>query len=175
MLTWLKGEFENTVIEGLLEGYILQSRYVVLEFLRNDNHADVYSAQEIRIPTTDVHLHIFLKKAEEHWRTYPDRKVRRMLKRDGFLTSFQWDGRRVVVTSATVPPELKFRLADDYYHEFPSLSGTRKEIPPVLEGRKELNDVLAEREDRRREKRASKQREKRRAKREKKRKTDSLN
>lgn len=108
-------------------GLILVGRWRVLHFLRNDNHADVYSVEDIhfqssrRHTTLQVEAHYFINQHSSNWKAAAKRKQKRLLKGDRWQANFRYDNRSMVilkVSANTDAFELRRCMSD-----FPALEG----------------------------------------------------
>ncbi|OCK74110.1 hypothetical protein K432DRAFT_447475 [Lepidopterella palustris CBS 459.81] len=141
--TWDKKIVTAATLERFIAiGTIFTSRWLswrVEKFLRNDNHADVYSVTDLGFSdpiveeliatrvhrllelknSVEVEAHVFFDNVEGNWRTYASRHMKR-LKNDGYtLDSLHWGGRRVLIRQVR-SKQTSFKLVNSET-EFPSL------------------------------------------------------
>ncbi|KAH6881408.1 hypothetical protein BKA58DRAFT_2034 [Alternaria rosae] len=110
-------------------GLLLVGRWRVLHFLRNDNHADVYSVEDIhfqssrRHTTVQMEAHYFINQHSSNWRTAAKRKQNRLLKSERCQANFRYNDRYMVILRVfpnTDAFELRRCISD-----FPALCGRK--------------------------------------------------
>ena len=118
----------------LVTGLLLFGRWRILQFLRNDSHADVYSVEDMhfrgsrRHTSAQLEAHYFMSQCSGNWRTAAKRKQNRLLRSERFQANFSYGDRCMVILKVNQMTEI-FDLRQRI-DEFPVLGG-RKE-PKLL-------------------------------------------
>jgi hypothetical protein len=190
-LTWGSVAIPRGQLDRFLPGgLILQSRWHVLSFLRNDSHVDVYAVTDIHEQleaSTELELHLFLAGNLGNSATYAKRKQERTYNSGRCLGRFWYGERRVLVVQIPRTQELyqmqmkdfpaltgnggksKWQIACAFRHSrLPTYASVLSspayslQSPPLHQRLKEEEDQRFERiKERAREKKSRKQRDKR--------------
>jgi hypothetical protein len=106
-------------------GLLFRSGWRINEFIRNDNHADVYSlnSKDLRDHGHDaessLEAHVFLDEYHGNSKNYASRKKSRMCRGGNFLDKFWHNGRHVFIIR--VSKEVISFMSRNYEEEFPGL------------------------------------------------------
>ncbi|KAF2035807.1 hypothetical protein EK21DRAFT_84213 [Setomelanomma holmii] len=141
-LTWK----DRTLIHGTVQldrflpsGLMFRSGWRIVDFCRNDNHADIYFLRADGARTEGepcLEAHVFLDEYHGNSETYAKRQKSRMRESGNCLDSFWYEGRHIFIMQ--VPKQMpQFRLKNTE-DEFPSLVHRRKCIAYVALQRRVL-------------------------------------
>jgi hypothetical protein len=122
-LTWDKGTLQDISTSCFLDAHaLLDHRYKIRAFVRNDNHADVYSisTDSGSDSSRSLEAHVFLCSIEGNWKTYAARKAKRMMKSEKYMDSFGLDHWRVIIMDVT-EEQSKDLKRGNYAQDFPPL------------------------------------------------------
>ncbi|KAF2649857.1 hypothetical protein K491DRAFT_783042 [Lophiostoma macrostomum CBS 122681] len=101
---------------------IIASHYKVVNFLRNDSHADVYDVIDVtsRNERELLEAHCFLVISERNWKTYASRKIKKMRRNRGFVNEV-FHKQICILIMKPHDKEIPNLRISDYEREFPSL------------------------------------------------------
>jgi len=106
-------------------GAFILADLVVIRFLRNDSHADVYLVQNPSDPLMFYHAHAFLIDRSGNWSTYSKRKMDRLQKSHGFYAETVQHGRKIIIMDTNLKANKEFCIKNTQ-RGFPPLPGMGK-------------------------------------------------
>ncbi|KAF2108205.1 hypothetical protein BDV96DRAFT_692871 [Lophiotrema nucula] len=133
-LTWAKGSPFGILEHFISPGTVIVSwaSYRIGTFMRNDNHADVYSIASVSFPKIywradrefKFEAHVFLHGVEGNQHTYALRHKKRLKQDDKFWVKAQWRDRDVIIMQVSSDPTNSRLVLSN--KEFPALIGWSK-------------------------------------------------